>query len=94
MGRGTSRGNEIEVNVETSFTYAYAEIRTQVVVICDLTPHRLDHGSAPKGRTEICCDYWKHAEVRPLAHSSGFLSNITHFPWQASDRVWSLMSAY
>ena len=29
------------------FRYAYAEIRTQVVVICGPTRYQLDHGGAP-----------------------------------------------
>jgi len=36
-----------EVKDETPFRYAHAEIRTQVVVICDVTRYQLDHGGAP-----------------------------------------------
>ena len=43
MGRVTFKCNE-EVKDETSFRYAHAEIRTQVVVvICDPTRYQLDH---------------------------------------------------
>ena len=34
-----------EVNDETPFKYAHGEIRTQLVVICDLKRCRLDHES-------------------------------------------------
>jgi len=36
------------VKDETPFRYANAEIRTRVIVICDLTRYQLDHLHAPK----------------------------------------------
>jgi len=44
MGRATSEGNEVED--ETPFRYAHAEIRTRVVVICDPNRYQFDHGGA------------------------------------------------
>jgi len=35
-----------EVKDETPFRYAHTDIRTQMVVICDLTRYQLDHGAA------------------------------------------------
>ena len=41
------RRNWSEVEDETTFRYAHAEIRTQVVVICGPTRYQLDHGDDP-----------------------------------------------
>jgi len=38
--------SDLEVKDETPFSYVHAEIRTQVIVICDPTPYQLDHGGA------------------------------------------------
>ena len=35
-----------EIEDETPFRHAYAEIRTRVVVICDRPRYQLDHGGA------------------------------------------------
>jgi len=40
-------GHDSEVRDETPSRYAHAEIRTQVVVICDQTRYQLDQGGAP-----------------------------------------------
>ena len=41
-----------EVKDETPFRCADAEVRTQVVVICDPTPYQLDHKGAPAERKQ------------------------------------------
>jgi len=47
MGRATSKDNEVKV--ETPFRYAHDEIRTQVVVICDV-----GHESAGNQVNTLC----------------------------------------
>jgi len=42
MVRATSKGNEVKSKMRTRFRYAHTKIRTQVVVICDLTRYQLD----------------------------------------------------
>ena len=46
MDRTTSKGNEANKD-ETLFRYAHAEIRIDVVVICDPVGYQLDQGGDP-----------------------------------------------
>ena len=49
---------------ETPFRYTHAEIRSQVVVICDPTRYQLDYGLKGDLVVKICLEYFQN--IKPL----------------------------
>ena len=47
-----------EVKDETPFSYAHAEIWTQVVVTCDSMHYQVDHGGAQENRYKQSTDVY------------------------------------
>ena len=85
MGQVTYKGNDAKS--KTKISYAYTEIQTQVVVICNPTYYQLDH----RGNQDNNCMLYPHSNTIQVYNNQQFIVHpvINYWSCPQSDQEFS-----